>query len=77
MLIDVLVLVMFVDGHLHRPDLGQHHLTEPGLHHQIDARQRVGAQHQLVQLGGHPLGGDAASSDAIRSIALAERAARR
>ena len=60
MLVDVLVLVVLVDGHPHAADLGQHHLAEPGLHHQVDAGDRVGAQHHLVQLGGHPFDGDAA-----------------
>ena len=60
MLVDVLVLVVFVDGHLHAADLGQHHLAHAGLHQQVDAGDRVGAQQQLVQLGGHPLGADAA-----------------
>ena len=60
MLVDVLVLVVFVDGHPHGAHLGQHHLAKPGLHHQVDAGHRVRAQHQLVQFGGHPLGGDPA-----------------
>lgn len=57
-LVDVLVLVVFVDGHLHGPDFGQHDLTHPGLHQQVDPGDRVGAQQQLVQLGGHPFGAD-------------------
>ncbi len=60
MLVDVLVLVVLVDGHPHPADLGQHHVAHPGLHHQIDAGDRVVAQQQLVQLGGHPFGGDSA-----------------
>ncbi len=58
--VDILVLMVFVDGHPHRADLRQHHLAEAGLHHQIDAHDRVRAQQQLVQFGGDPLGGDAA-----------------
>ena len=53
-------------------DLGQHHLAEAGLHHQVDAGDRIGAQHQLVQLGGHPFGGDAAQL-AAPSRAIASR----
>ena len=60
MLVDVLVLVVFVDGHPHAADLGQHHVAHPGLHHQVDAGDRIGAEQQLVQLGGHPLDGDPA-----------------
>lgn len=59
MLIDVLVLVMLVDGHPHRADLGQHHITHSAGHHQVDAGARIGAQQQFVQFGGHPLGSDA------------------
>ena len=58
--VDVLVLVMFVDRHPHGADLGQHDVTQPGLHHEIHAGHGVGAQHQLVQLRGHALGGDPA-----------------
>ena len=60
MLVDVLVLVVLVDRHLHAADVGQHHVAHPGLHHQVDAGDRVVAQQQLVQLGGDPLGGDPA-----------------
>ena len=60
MLVDVLVLVVLVDGHPHAADLGQHHVAHPGLHQQVDAGDRVGAEQQLVQLGRHPLGGDPA-----------------
>ena len=60
MLVDVLVLVVLVDRHLHAADLGQHHLAHPGLHHQLDTGDRIGAQQQLVQLGGDSLGGDPA-----------------
>ena len=58
MLVDVLVLMVFVDGHLHAADLGQHHLTQAGLDHQVETGDRVGAQQQLVQLDGHPFDGD-------------------
>ena len=58
MLVDVLVLVMFVDGHPHPADLGQHHLTEPCPHHQLDACHRVGAEQHLVQFDCDPLDGD-------------------
>ena len=58
MLVDVLVLMVFVDGHPHRAHLGQHHIAQAGLHHQVDAGDRVRAEEQLVQFGGHPLGGD-------------------
>ena len=58
MLVDVFVLMVFVDGHLHAADLGQHHLTHTGLHQQVDTGDRVVAEQQLVQLGGHPLGAD-------------------
>ncbi len=44
MLVDVLVLVVFVDGHLHAADLGDHHFTHPRLHHQVDSGDRVVAQ---------------------------------
>jgi hypothetical protein len=57
--VDVLVLMVFVDGHAHTADLRQHHVAESGLHHQVDTRHRVGAQQQLVQFRGDPLGGDA------------------
>ena len=60
MLVDVLVLVMLVDRHLHVADVGQHHVAQPGLHHQFDTGDRIGAQQQLVQLGRDPLGGDPA-----------------
>ena len=59
MLVDILVLMVFVDRHPHRPDLGQHHIAEAAVHHQIDARRRVRTEHQLVQFGGDPFGGDA------------------
>ena len=58
MLVDVLMLMVFVDGHPHAADLGQHHLTHPGLYQQVDAGDRVVAQQQFVHLGGHPFGAD-------------------
>ena len=60
MLIDVLVLMVFVDGHPHRAHFRQHHIAQPGLHHQVDARDRIRAQKKLVQLGGDAFGGDPA-----------------
>ena len=59
MLVHVLMLVVFVDGHLHATDLGQHHLTHSGLHHEVDPGDRIVAEHQLVQLGCHSFGTDA------------------
>ena len=58
-LIDVLVLVVLVDRHPHRTDLGQHHVPEAGLDHQIQPRHRVLPEQQFVQLRGDPFGGDA------------------
>ena len=57
-LVDVLVLVMFVDGHPHGTDLRQHHLAKTGLDHQFDTRDRVGAEEHFVQFDGDPLDGD-------------------
>ena len=59
MLVDVLVLMVFVDRHPHRADLGQHHVAQPAVHHQVDARGGIGAEDQLVQFGGDTFGGDA------------------
>ena len=58
MLVHVLVLMVFVDGHLHAADLREHHITEAGLHHQLDTRHRIRTQQHLVELDGHPLDGD-------------------
>ncbi|CKS81070.1 Uncharacterised protein [Mycobacterium tuberculosis] len=58
MLIDVLVLVMFVDRHPHPTDFRQDHSTHTALHHQVDTRGRILTDQQLVQLGGHPFGAD-------------------
>ena len=58
MLIHILVLMVFVDGHLHAADLREHHITESGLHHQLDTRHRIRTQQHLVELDGHPLDGD-------------------
>ena len=58
MLIDVLVLMVLVDGHPHGTDLRQHHIAETGLDHQVQPRHRIRAQEQFVQLGGHPFRGD-------------------
>ncbi len=58
MLIHVLVLMVFVDGHPHRAHFREHHVAEPGLHHQVDTRDGVVAKQQLVQLGGDAFGGD-------------------
>ena len=58
MLVDVFMLMVFVDGHLHVADLGQHDLAEAGLHHQLDTRHRIGTQQHLVQFHCNPLHGD-------------------
>jgi hypothetical protein len=58
MLVDVFVLVVFVDGHPHATDLRQHHISHAGLHQQVDTCGRVLAEQQLVQFGGHPFGSD-------------------
>ena len=58
--VHVLVLVVFVDGHPHRAHFGQHDLAKTGLHHEVDAGDGIGAQKELVELGGHPFGGDPA-----------------
>ena len=58
MLVDVLVLVVLVDGQPHAPDFGQHYVPHPGLHHQFDAGDRVGPQQRLVQLDGDAFYGD-------------------
>ena len=57
-LVDVLVLMVFVDGHLHATDLGQNHIAEPGPHHQFDTRYRIHAKQHLVQFDSDPLDGD-------------------
>jgi hypothetical protein len=59
MLVHVLVLVVLVDRHPHAAHLGQHDVTETGRHQQVDTGDRVRTQHQLVELGRHPLDGDA------------------
>jgi hypothetical protein len=53
------MLMMLIDGHPHRAHLGQHHVAEAGLHHEIDARDRIRTQQQLVQFDGHAFDGDA------------------
>ena len=58
MLIDILVLMVFVNGHPHGADLGQHHIAETGLHHQFDTGHRVRTQQRLIQFDSHPLDGD-------------------
>ena len=58
MLVDVLVLVVLIDGHLHGADLGQDHLTEPGLHDELDPGHRIETEQHLVQFDRHPLDGD-------------------
>ncbi len=51
--------MVFVDGHPHRADLGQHDIAEAGLHQQVDARRRIRAEDQFVEFGRDAFGGDA------------------
>ena len=59
MLVDVLVLVVLVDGELHAGHLGQHPLGETGLDHGVDRLDRELAADQFVQLGTDAFDGDA------------------
>ena len=60
MLVDVFVLMVFVDRHLHAAHFGKDHLAEPGLHHQVNPGHGIGTEQHFVQLDSHPFDGDTA-----------------
>ena len=58
--VDVLVLVVLVDLHPQRGQLGQDHVGQAAVDEQLEAAPRVGPEHELGQLDLDPLGGDPA-----------------
>ena len=56
--VDILVLMVFVDGQLHPGYLGDDQLGQAGLTQRLDSLDRMFAEDQLVEFGRNPLHGD-------------------